>query len=110
MRKKILLMPLLLLLAVCSFAQQKVITGTVSSKSANTPLSGVTVQNKKVTVVTDASGNFTIEAATGDNINFSYVGMMPVTIKVTTSGQKLQIFESDVIPFIKVNNCELRKE
>ena len=90
MRRTFILLPLLLL-AVCSFAQQKTIIGTVSSKSGKTPLAGVTVQNKTRTVVTDESGKYTIEAAAGDNLNFSYVGMKPVTVKVTGSGQPIMV-------------------
>jgi hypothetical protein len=45
MRKVFFLLPLLLL-AMFSFAQQKTITGVVTSKTSKVPLSGVTVQTK----------------------------------------------------------------
>ena len=82
MRKLFSLLPLLLL-AIFSFAQQKTITGTVTGKLDKTPLAGVSVQSKNKTVLTDASGNFSIEATTGDDLTFTYVGKKPVTLKVS---------------------------
>ena len=64
-----------LLLAIFSFAQQKTITGIVSSKADKAPLAGVTVQTKNKTVLTDNAGKFSIEASAGDDLTFSYVGM-----------------------------------
>ncbi|MEP7109131.1 MAG: SusC/RagA family TonB-linked outer membrane protein [Ferruginibacter sp.] len=90
MRKTFILLPLLLL-AVCSFAQQKAFIGTVTSKQGNTPLAGVSVQNKTKTTVTDLSGKFSIQASVGDNLTFSYVGMKQVTIKITGSDQNLLV-------------------
>ncbi len=88
MRKLFFLLPLFLL-GICSFAQQKIITGTVTGKSGKTPLAGVTVQTKNKTVLTDASGKFSIEASSGDDLNFSYVGMKPFTIKIDETSQNL---------------------
>ena len=88
MRKLFFLLPLLLL-AIFSFAQQKTITGTVTGKTDKTPLAGVSVQSKNKTVLTDASGKFSIEASAGDNLTFSYVGMKPVTIKVADNDLNL---------------------
>jgi TonB-dependent starch-binding outer membrane protein SusC len=84
MRKVIYFLPLLLLSVFC-FAQQKTITGTVTGKSGNTPLSGVTVQAKNQTVQTDEAGKFSVQAAVGETITFTYVGMKPVTATVTGS-------------------------
>lgn len=90
MRSSFILLSLVLL-AVCSFAQQKTITGTVTSKSAKSPLAGVTVQNKTHTVVTDEAGKYSIAASPGDNISFTYVAMKPVTIKITGTEQNLSV-------------------
>ncbi len=90
MRKLFFLLPLLLL-AMFSFAQQKTITGTVTGKSDKTPLAGVSVQAKGKTVTTDASGKFSIETSTGDNLTFTYVGKKPVTIKISGSDQDLAV-------------------
>ncbi len=90
MRRLFFLLPLFLL-SIFSFAQQKTITGTVTGKTDKTPLLGVSVQTKSKTVLTDASGKFSIEASTGDDLTFSYVGMKPVTIKITDSDQNLTV-------------------
>ena len=74
MKKLQLLLPMLLL-AMFSFAQQKIITGKVVSKTTNEPLQGVSVQTKDKAVVTDANGNFSIPATVGETIQFSFVGM-----------------------------------
>jgi TonB-dependent starch-binding outer membrane protein SusC len=81
----------LLLLGIFSFAQQKTITGTVTGKTDKTPLAGVSVQTKNKTVQTDASGKFSIEASSGDELIFSYVGMKPITIKITNSTQNVTV-------------------
>ena len=88
MKKTFILLPLLLLV-MWSFAQQKTITGVVTSKMGKAPLEGVTVQTKGKNAVTDKAGNFSIEAATGETINFSSAGMAPQSVKVTNSTQNL---------------------
>lgn len=90
MRKAIFLLTLMLL-GVCSFAQQKEIIGSVTGKTDNKPISGVTVQSKKQTVATDANGKFSIQASVGDVITFTHVGMKKVTIKVTGNSQTYSI-------------------
>jgi TonB-linked SusC/RagA family outer membrane protein len=70
-------LPFLLGMFFClaSFAQSRTITGNVSSED-NTPLPGVTVNVKGTdhSEITDASGNFSISANTGQTLVFSYVG------------------------------------
>lgn len=73
------------------FAQQKTITGTVINKTTKAPLEGASVQGKSKTVVTDATGKFTIQAAEGDNLIVSYVGMKTATIKVTGGSLVLSV-------------------
>ncbi|MFC0772378.1 SusC/RagA family TonB-linked outer membrane protein [Terrimonas alba] len=90
MRKSCFLL-LLLLLTILSFAQQKTITGTVTGKLDKTPLSGVSVQTKNQTVVTDANGKFSIEGSVGDNLVLSYIGMKAATIKITSASQVLAV-------------------
>ncbi|WP_439651208.1 SusC/RagA family TonB-linked outer membrane protein [Pontibacter harenae] len=62
-----------------SFAQSKVISGTVTSRSDGSTLPGVSVAVKGTTrgAVTDAEGRFTVEAAPTDVLIFSFVGMKP---------------------------------
>ena len=57
MRKLQILLPMLLL-ALFSLAQQKIITGKVINKSNGEALQGVSVQAKGGSVTTDAEGKF----------------------------------------------------
>src|SRR4051794_6673525 len=87
---------ILALLVTTSFAQQKKVTGTVTSKTSNAPLAGVAVQSKTAHAVTDSSGNFSINANEGDEINFSFVGMKPVSMKVPASSNTLSVELEDL--------------
>ncbi|MEP7375199.1 MAG: SusC/RagA family TonB-linked outer membrane protein [Chitinophagaceae bacterium] len=89
--RKLLCLFTFLLAAFFTFAQQRTIAGTVTGKSGKIPLSGVSVQTKSKTVLTDASGKFSIEASVGDNLNFSYVGTKPMTVKIDGSNQNLVV-------------------
>lgn len=82
---------IMLLLVVSSFAQQKTITGTVTSKTTNALLQGVSVQARNKTVVTDASGRFSIAASPGETITLTYVGMNPQSFKVTNATQNTNV-------------------
>jgi TonB-linked SusC/RagA family outer membrane protein len=90
MRRLFFILPLLLL-GISSFAQQKIITGTVTGKMDKTQLSGVTIQARNKTALTDGSGKFSIEASVGDNLTFTYVGMKTITIKITSNDQNLAV-------------------
>lgn len=75
---------LLLTLALqSSFAQQKTVTGTITDDSG-LPLPGATVavQGTKEAVVSDLDGKYSISVATGQTLNFSFVGMKSKTVKV----------------------------
>ncbi|HEV8283208.1 MAG TPA: TonB-dependent receptor [Chitinophagaceae bacterium] len=90
MRKLFFLLPFLLL-TMFALAQQKTITGVVTGNIDKIPLAGVTVQTKSKTILTDASGKFSIEASVGDNLTFTYVGMKTITVKVSNSVKELNI-------------------
>jgi len=95
MRKFFILLPLLLLVATCAFAQQEKISGVVTDKDGK-QLQGVTVQvieSKNVTI-TDANGAFTIQAAVGQTLQFSYVGLTPVLVKVANANNLKVAFEN----------------
>ena len=94
MRKIQIVLPLLLLSIFC-FGQQKLITGKVLGKTNNEPLAGVSVQNKKQAVATDANGVFSIQAAPGDVLIFSFVGMATQKVKVTSSTGALMLALED---------------
>src|SRR6476661_1069940 len=72
-----------------SVAQQKKVTGTVTSKTTNAPLAGVAVQSKTGHAITDSSGKFSISVNEGDALAFSFVGMKPLSIKISASSDNL---------------------
>lgn len=87
MRKLLQLLTSLLVLIVLlpsqGMAQQRTITGTVKAEN-QTPLQGVTISVKGTTRVTqtDASGNFSIQAATGETLVITSVGYTEQELKV----------------------------
>jgi len=91
MRKVQIVLPLLLLLSLLAFAQQKVITGTVVKNSTKEPLEGVTVHAGNKTVMTDAAGHFSIAASPGETISLSFVGMNSLQVKVTATTAELSL-------------------
>ncbi|GAA0554770.1 TonB-dependent receptor [Chitinophaga japonensis] len=81
----------MLLFSFLAAAQQRTITGTVTSRQNSTPLPGVTVQAGSNHAITDGNGRFTIQAATGDVLSFSYIGMKPLTWKIAADDKALSI-------------------
>lgn len=73
------------MLVLFGHAQQKIFTGTVVSKTTQKPLSGVTVQTKNKTVVTNESGKYSIETAPNETLTFSYIGMKSFSAKAAQS-------------------------
>ena len=74
------------------FAQQRTLTGTVTDKNTNLPLTGVTITIKGgKAVATDANGKFSLPFTPGDVVSFSYIGMAPVTQKLSASTDNLTI-------------------
>ncbi len=86
MRSKFTLFLTLLLALVTSFsfAQEKTITGNVTSASDGLPLPGVSVvvQGTARGVQTDFDGNYSIKAASNESLVFSYLGLKTRTIAV----------------------------
>lgn len=66
------------------FAQEIEIKGVVTDALDGSPLIGVSVKNpNKLATMTDIDGAYTIKAAKGDVLIFSYLGMGEQRIKVT---------------------------
>ena len=85
------LLLLLSCLAFCNWAlSQNRITGKVTDKDS-LPLSGVSITVKKTNRSTTSAsdGSYTIEAAPGSTLSFSYVGFEPVNLR--TEGSELNI-------------------
>ena len=75
-------------------AQQQQVQGTVVDKTGE-PLIGVTVQvvGQQGGTVTDLDGHYSIKAAKGAQIKFSYIGFTEQVLKVT--GDKLDVTMSE---------------
>lgn len=89
----------LLFLTQLTFAQQKTVTGTVTDGS-NVPLPGVNVVVKGTTTgtQTDFDGNYSISAAQGDVLTFSYVGFTPKDVAVgASSTYKVTLEEGEAL-------------
>ncbi|HWJ92160.1 MAG TPA: SusC/RagA family TonB-linked outer membrane protein [Flavisolibacter sp.] len=87
-----------LMMHLLSIAQDRTITGRVTSSDDNKPLSGVTItvrgSGRKAT--TDNNGNFTIVARTGDVLEFSFVGRKPSELTVQGNNNiELQLGSKD---------------
>ena len=74
-----------LLLTVSSFAQSNAIKGHVKDASGE-PIMGATITvNGKAVGITDMDGNFSVDAAPGAKITFTYLGMTPQTVKASSN-------------------------
>ncbi|MCF4100261.1 TonB-dependent receptor [Gillisia sp. M10.2A] len=85
MKTKLTLVCLLLfMISVHSFAQERNITGTITSSEDNLPLPGVNVLVKGTSrgAITDFDGKYSISAANGDVLEFSFVGMQSQEVTV----------------------------
>lgn len=75
-----------------SFAQEKAITGTVTSAEDGLPLPGVSVIVKGTTrgVQTDFDGNYSIRASEGEILVFSFIGLK-TTEKTVGAGSTINL-------------------
>lgn len=87
MVRKLLFFLLLVLGTHPLLAQSKTVTGTVTDAGDGSPLSGVNVlvQGTANGTQTDFDGKYTINAAVGDVLVFSYLGMKNKTVTVGSS-------------------------
>ena len=77
--QRISFLMLLLFCATLTYAQNNTVSGRVVD-SQGEPVIGasVVVKGQSKGVVTDADGNFTIDAAKGETLQFSYIGYRAV--------------------------------
>ena len=89
MRKRLLILMLVLLNAInIAYAQERIVTGTVSQKSDGATLPGVTVsvQGTKIVVTTNQAGKYSIKAPSSKAILvFSFIGMDKSEVSVGTN-------------------------
>src|SRR6202008_3213998 len=72
----------ILLISATLHAQSKKLTGKVTDKANGASIEGVTVSTKASSVITDAMGNYSINASKGDRIQITYIGYQPESFKV----------------------------
>ncbi|MBL7473252.1 SusC/RagA family TonB-linked outer membrane protein [Robertkochia sediminum] len=89
---------LLFALPICSFGQEKVITGQVVSEGDNLPLPGATVFVKGTPrgTSTDFDGKYSIVAETGEVLVFSFVGFTSKEVTVASESVINVTLGSDV--------------
>ncbi len=112
--QRLLLITAALLMSAMVYAQKKTISGEVVNKVSRTPLSGATVAVNGKMVVTDANGKFAIEAAPGDLVTVSFVGMKTTAIKIPSNANQLSIDleegEKELEQFVVIGYQSQRKK
>ncbi len=95
MRKQLLMLLLFSLFAVWGYA--RTVTGVVTQASDGEPIIGASIQVQGTSrgTATDLDGKYSIEANDGDVLVVTYVGMNPVTIKVTAGKSVINIEMKD---------------
>lgn len=107
--KKLMTVVCLFITAFC-FAQQKRVTGVVTNKSDGLPLPGVTITGSNNNIAaTDSSGVFSINAATGETLTFSFVGMKTATATVPASGRMSVALADDATDLNQVVSASCRR-
>lgn len=95
--KHVLLFYLTLFLSASGWAQSNEIIGTVTDETGY-PLPGVSILKVGTSTgtVTDIDGNFSIEAATGERLQFSYLGFKSQTLTIENSTEITVVMQEDV--------------
>lgn len=91
---RILIILMMLVAGMTATAQDRTVTGTVISAEDGEPLIGATVRVKGVparAAVTDIDGVYTINAAPGQTLLFTYVGYNDADRKVTSTTTTLDV-------------------
>src|SRR5918993_4354935 len=85
MRKALSQIFVLVLSSFLAISQTRTITGKITDRSgASVPYASVKVQSSGKGVTADENGNFTLEAAQGDVLQVSAVGIQSTTFTVGT--------------------------
>src|SRR5689334_1793986 len=103
MRKPLLFL-IFSLLSLCSLAQQRAVHGKVTAAADGTGQPGVNVVVKGTPrgTVTDAGGEYRIEASLDDVLVFSFIGMLPQEITVGSRETIDVVMASDVTQLSEV--------
>ncbi len=87
---------LLALIACCGMASAQTITGKVSSATGPLPGVNVLVKGTSTGAITDAGGNYSIQAAAGNTLVFSFIGFLTQEIPVGSSSTLNVTLQEDV--------------
>jgi TonB-linked SusC/RagA family outer membrane protein len=92
------------ILSISYSSAQSTVTGRVTSADDNTGLPGATVQIKGTSqgTVTDMDGNYSLQAAAGDVLVYSYVGFMDKEVTVGNQSRIDVALELDVVSMDEV--------
>ncbi|RZK50766.1 MAG: SusC/RagA family TonB-linked outer membrane protein [Pedobacter sp.] len=95
-RKLLMLFFGVFLLAVQALAQEKTVTGKITSSDDGSPIPGVTVKVKSKSTVAASSpdGTYAIKAAQGDVLVFTYLGMLTKEMTVGSGSVINVVLES----------------
>ena len=95
--KLLLKLSCILFMSICINAQERTISGTVTSSADGLPLPGVNVIVKRTSygVQTDFDGNYTILAKTGDTLEFSFIGMKSTKAIISSLSELDVVMEED---------------
>jgi TonB-linked SusC/RagA family outer membrane protein len=86
-------------LSAGGYAQDAVVSGTVTDATDGSTLPGVSVkvQNTTVVRVTDENGKYTISANPGDVLTFSFIGKVTQNVTVPTNGKVDVALKDDAV-------------
>ena len=89
---------LALMVILTTNAQNAWVSGTVTDKTGE-PLIGVTVKIEGTTVgtATDLDGKYRLDGALGKNLQFSYIGYLPQTIKAEKNTLNVMMQDDNVL-------------
>ncbi|MCC6759606.1 MAG: SusC/RagA family TonB-linked outer membrane protein [Chitinophagaceae bacterium] len=100
LKPKLLALSVFMMMAVSLFAQEVIVSGTVTGADSGQPLEGVSVRVKNTTTgtATNDKGQFSIKAPSSESVlSFTYVGYAVYEIKAGASG-------SITVSLTKANN------
>jgi TonB-linked SusC/RagA family outer membrane protein len=85
--KKTVVLLLLVLFAQLLVAQKVTVTGKVTYQTDGSPLPGVTIMvvGTQTGTLSDVDGTYSIDATMGETLRFTFVGMDPVEVTVTST-------------------------
>ena len=85
--KKTVLLLVLALVAQVMVAQEVTVKGRVTYQTDGSPLPGVTIMvtGTSTGVLSDADGTYSIQTRMGSTLKFTFIGMTPVEVTVTSA-------------------------